>query len=88
MDAGILITDEVTKFSAGTPRPMYAPNTEPAIVENPEVMVRSGIATQNPVVNFEKELKLTDFGLSHHCVVFEFSSGRIVENTKKYAQST
>ena len=42
IDAGIDMTDAVTKFCGGTPMLIYADNTEPAIVENPEVMVRSG----------------------------------------------
>jgi hypothetical protein len=29
------MTDEVTKFCAGTPRLIYAANTDPEIVENP-----------------------------------------------------
>jgi hypothetical protein len=41
IDAGILITDEVTRLVAGTPRPIYAASTEPAIVENPDVIVKS-----------------------------------------------
>ena len=35
IEAGILMTDAVTRFCAGTPRLMYAPSTEPAIVEKP-----------------------------------------------------
>ena len=35
IEAGILITDEVTRFWAGTPSWIYAVSTEPAIVENP-----------------------------------------------------
>ena len=41
IEAGILMTDEVTRLVAGTPRPIYAPSTEPAIVENPDVIVKS-----------------------------------------------
>ena len=40
MDAGIDMTEAVTKFSGGTPMPMYAESTEPAMVENPEVIMR------------------------------------------------
>lgn len=35
MDAGILMTEEVTRFWGGTPRLIYAANTEPEIVEKP-----------------------------------------------------
>ena len=45
MDAGIDMTDAVTKFSGGTPMPMYALSTEPAMVEKPaapRVSVRDG----------------------------------------------
>lgn len=35
IDAGIDITEAVTKFCAGTPKPMYAPRTDPAMVEKP-----------------------------------------------------
>ena len=35
MDAGMDMTEAVTKFSGGTPRLMYAPSTEPAMVEKP-----------------------------------------------------
>ena len=35
IDAGIDITDAVTRFSGGTPMPMYALSTEPAMVEKP-----------------------------------------------------
>ncbi len=41
IEAGILMTEDVTKFCGGTPRPIYAVNTEPAIVENPDVIVKS-----------------------------------------------
>ena len=34
----MLMTEEVMRFWAGTPRLMYASKTEPAIVENPDVM--------------------------------------------------
>ena len=40
MDAGMDMTEAVTRFCAGTPRPIYALRTEPAIVEKPEVIVR------------------------------------------------
>ena len=45
IDAGIDITDAVTRFSGGTPMPMYALSTEPAMVEKPaapRVSVRDG----------------------------------------------
>jgi hypothetical protein len=35
IEAGMLITEDVTKFCAGTPSWMYADNTDPAMVENP-----------------------------------------------------
>ena len=38
IEAGILITEDVTKLTAGTPREMYALKTEPAMVEKPDVM--------------------------------------------------
>lgn len=41
IEAGILITEDVTRFVAGTPRLIYAAKTDPAMVENPEVIVRS-----------------------------------------------
>lgn len=41
IDAGILITEDVIRFWAGTPRFMYKVSTEPAMVENPEVMTKS-----------------------------------------------
>lgn len=41
IDAGILITDDVTKFCGGTPSEIYAVITEPAMVEKPEVMDKS-----------------------------------------------
>ena len=40
MLAGMLMTLAVTRFWGGTPRPMYAESTEPAIVEKPLVIVR------------------------------------------------
>jgi hypothetical protein len=52
IDAGMDMTDEVTKFSGGTPSPMYAVSTEPAMVENPEVMARwssDAVITKTPV---------------------------------------
>jgi hypothetical protein len=36
MEAGILMTEDVTRFWGGTPSETYAPKTEPAIVANPE----------------------------------------------------
>ena len=36
IDAGIDMTDAVTKFSGGTPIAMYALSTEPAMVEKPK----------------------------------------------------
>jgi len=41
IDAGILMTEEVMRLAAGTPRLIYAASTEPAIVENPDVIVKS-----------------------------------------------
>ena len=41
MEAGMLMTEDVTRVCAGTPRLMYAAITDPAIVEKPEVMVKS-----------------------------------------------
>lgn len=35
IDAGMDITEAVTRFSGGTPRLIYALSTEPAMVENP-----------------------------------------------------
>ena len=46
IDAGILMTDEVTRLVAGTPRLIYAASTEPAIVENPDVIVKSANTCQ------------------------------------------
>ena len=43
IDAGMLITDAVTKFSGGTPRPMYALSTEPAMVEKPWGTSQQGV---------------------------------------------
>ena len=43
MDAGMLITDAVTRFCAGTPMLMYAESTEPAIVEKPVACGVSGL---------------------------------------------
>jgi hypothetical protein len=43
MEAGILMTEDVTRFAAGTPRLIYAARTDPAIVENPDVIVRSSL---------------------------------------------
>ena len=40
IDAGMDMTDDVTKLVGETPIMMYAPSTEPAMVANPEVMVR------------------------------------------------
>ena len=36
----MLMTEEVMRFWAGTPRLMYASKPEPAMVEKPEVMAR------------------------------------------------
>ena len=41
IEAGILMTEDVMRVWGGTPKPMYAESTEPAIVEKPDVMVRS-----------------------------------------------
>lgn len=46
IDAGMLMTDEVTRLVAGTPRLIYAASTEPAIVENPDVIVKSANTSQ------------------------------------------
>lgn len=35
MDAGMLMTEEVTRFWGGTPKLIYAANTVPEIVEKP-----------------------------------------------------
>jgi hypothetical protein len=43
MEAGILMTEDVTRFAAGTPRLIYAARTDPAIVEKPDVIVRSSL---------------------------------------------
>ena len=43
IEAGILMTDEVTKFCAGTPRLMYAANTDPEMVENPNKLSMSAV---------------------------------------------
>ena len=41
IEAGILITDDVTRLDAGTPKLIYAARTDPAMVEKPDVMVKS-----------------------------------------------
>lgn len=41
IDAGILMTEEVTRVVAGMPKVIYAASTDPAMVENPEVMATS-----------------------------------------------
>src|SRR6266545_1296690 len=41
IEAGMLMTAEVTKVCGGTPRLMYATMTDPAMVEKPEVMATS-----------------------------------------------
>jgi len=40
MEAGMLMTEAVTREEAGTPRLMYPMRTDPEMVENPEVMAR------------------------------------------------
>lgn len=35
MEAGMLMTEDVTRFSAGTPSETYALRTAPEMVENP-----------------------------------------------------
>ena len=55
IDAGILMTDEVTRLVAGTPRPIYAASTEPAIVENPDVIVKSANTRQMLLEGMEAE---------------------------------
>jgi hypothetical protein len=64
MEAGILMTEDVTRFAAGTPRLIYAARTDPAIVEKPDVIVRSSL--KSALGEKGKREKHTKFGFCHH----------------------
>lgn len=65
MEAGILMTEDVTRFAAGTPRLIYAARTDPAIVEKPDVIVRSSLMSALCREKGSRE-KHTKFGFRHH----------------------
>ena len=76
IDAGILMTEEVTRLAGGTPRLIYAASTEPAIVENPDVIVKSVNSWMMSDAN-EITRARTYFRFSHNFIVL-FSEGRVI----------
>ena len=65
MEAGILMTEDVTRFVAGTPMLIYAARTDPAIVEKPDVIERSSLMSAL-CRRAGKSGKHTKFGFRHH----------------------